>query len=101
MREDGGRRMLWFIAGVGAGVAAGLLLAPASGADSRRYLGRRVAGAGQECYGKGRDLYQRGCRLADEAAALFDEGRRIIEAEAAAAERDFTESEAGWNGIAR
>jgi gas vesicle protein len=77
-------RLLWFTAGFSIGAAVGIILAPVSGAEARRYVatktggGRQlIASSGREFLDKTRDLYQRGCELADEAAEMFDEGRRI------------------------
>lgn len=84
--------IFWFLAGFGIGAAAGMVLAPRSGADTRRGLTRRAKEAsdymsshGRECFDYGRELYDKGRQLADEAAELFEEGRRLME-EAEAAE---------------
>lgn len=86
MRQNSSPNLLWFLAGLGAGVAAGMIFAPAAGAETRRFLGERAAGAreylgqsGREYLEMGHDLYERGRSLADEAAEMFDEGRRLVE----------------------
>ena len=86
MRNTNREHLLWLVVGLAAGVAAGLLLAPAPGGDTRRTLQRKVATAGNFFAVSGRhyadygqDLYNRGRALADEAAEMFDEGRRLIE----------------------
>jgi hypothetical protein len=70
--------LLYFAAGLSLGAAVGILLAPASGADTRRYLGSH-AGAAREYLDYGRDLYDKGRELADEAAHMYEEGRDLIE----------------------
>ena len=63
----------------------GLLVAPASGAQSRRYLASKTSGgrkflstSGRDFLDKTRELYAKGCELADEAAEMFDEGRKLV-----------------------
>jgi gas vesicle protein len=79
-------KVLWFSAGFSVGAAIGLIVAPKSGAEARRYIADRtgsgralLASSGKDFLEKTRDLYQKGCELADEAAEMFDEGRRIVE----------------------
>lgn len=86
MRHNNSANVLWFLAGVGLGTAVGLVVAPASGADTRRQIGARAGQArqyvnlhGHEAYDLGRELYDKGRQLADEAAELFEEGRRLVE----------------------
>lgn len=79
-------KTLWFTAGFSLGAAVGLLIAPTSGAESRKYLAAKTSGgrklistSGRDFLDKTRELYAKGCELADEAAEMFDEGRRIVE----------------------
>lgn len=70
--------VMCFLAGLSLGAAAGLLLAPAPGADTRRYLTDR-AGSARIYLDKGRELYEQGRELADEAANLYEQGRHLVE----------------------
>ena len=70
--------ILYFAAGLSLGAAVGILLAPAAGSDTRRYLTDR-AGAAREYLDYGRDLYDKGRELADEAAHMYEEGRHLVE----------------------
>ena len=70
--------VLWFVAGLSLGAAAGLLAAPAAGAEIRKYLSDR-AGAAGDYLDYGRQLYEEGRELADEAATLYEEGRHLVE----------------------
>ncbi len=70
--------VLWFAAGISVGAAVGLLLAPAPGSDTRRYVGDR-ADAARDYADYGRQLYEKGRELADEAATLYEEGRHLVE----------------------
>ena len=79
-------RALWFVAGVAIGATVALLVAPYSGEETRRRIGRKaaegrdaLADTGRELVDKGRDLYDKGRKIADEAADLFDRGRRIVQ----------------------
>ncbi len=79
-------KVLWFTAGVSLGTGIGLLIAPRSGAETRRFLAEKsdagrqaIADSGKEFIGKTRELYERGCQIADEAAAMFEDGRRLVE----------------------
>jgi gas vesicle protein len=85
-RNSSGGNILWFLAGLSAGAAVGLLCAPAAGAETRRLLLEKterskayLATSGRDYMEKGRELYDKGRRLADEAAEMFDEGRKLVE----------------------
>ena len=86
MRQEKLPNLIWFITGMGIGAATAIVLAPQSGADTRRMIGRGanqargfVTSHGHEYYEYGRDLYDKGRHLADEAAIMFEEGRRLVE----------------------
>jgi gas vesicle protein len=86
MRRTKGTNLLWFVAGVTVGAAAGLLLTPVPGTETRRLIGERAKDAsgfiqesGREYLDKGWELYDHGRQLADEAAELFEDGRRLVE----------------------
>ena len=70
--------VLWFAAGMVLGAAVGLLAAPTSGIETRKYLSDRT-GAASEYLDYGRQLYEQGRGLADEAATLYEEGRHLVE----------------------
>jgi len=78
MRSDHTYNVLWFVAGLSLGVGAGMVLAPKSGAEMRRYLGEH-AGSARDYIGRGRELYEKGRELADEAAQLYEDGRHLVE----------------------
>jgi len=86
VRQDNIPNFIWFLAGVGVGAAAGMMLAPRSGAETRQMLSRGAGEAssyvtahGQDYMECGRELYDKGRLLADEAAEMFEEGRRMME----------------------
>jgi gas vesicle protein len=63
-----------------------LLYAPASGKDTRDYLGAKtddakdvIAESGKDLMDRGKELYDRGRSLADEAAELFERGRKLVQ----------------------
>ena len=94
MQNDSTSRILWFVTGACVGTALGVVLAPASGAETRRLLTTKagetshlVSQSGRDYLSKGRELYEMGCQLADDAAAMFDDGRRLMEGEAYGANR--------------
>lgn len=77
---------MWFLAGAFTGAALALLYAPASGEETRRYLGqqadrsrRALAESGQELLERSRELYEKGKHIADEAAELYEQGRRLVQ----------------------
>jgi gas vesicle protein len=83
--QDNGTKFVWFCAGAAIGAAIALLYAPASGAVTRRRIGKTaregrdtIADKGREFVDMGRDLYDKSKRLADEAADLFEEGRKMV-----------------------
>lgn len=85
-RENNRVIVAWFICGAIVGAAAALLMAPDSGAKTRRRIvgqaerGRKsLLESGQELFEKGRDLYERGREIAEEAAEMFERGRQIAE----------------------
>jgi gas vesicle protein len=99
MAQDGGEKLIWFLAGAAVGSTIALLYAPATGADTRRYIGEKtresgqaLAGTSKDMYERGRDLYERGRKLADEAADMLERGRNIVE-KAAEAAKDEVKSE--------
>ena len=75
MRQDGTTKVLWFLAGLAVGTAAGMLTAPRSGSATRHAL----AESGREYFDRGVELYEKGKQLADEAAEMYDEGRKLVE----------------------
>lgn len=79
MRNDVGSNMIWFFAGAVVGVAAGLLLAPQSGEETRRLISERAEEGGREWIDRGKELYDKGRQLAEDAADYFEEGRRLVE----------------------
>ena len=70
--RGGSNTPLWFIAGAVAGAAAALLFAPASGQETRAYVGRRSREAADELRERGREaahgLRERGREVMHEAA---------------------------------
>lgn len=81
-----GSNWMWFLAGAFTGAALALLYAPASGEETRRFLGqqadrgrRALAESGQELLERSRELYEKGKYLADEAAELYEQGRRLVQ----------------------
>ena len=82
--NDFSDHLIWFLAGVAVGAAAGLLLAPATGRETRRLISQKTSEGkdylvetGRDIYSKSKDIYERGKDLADDAAELFDRGRKL------------------------
>jgi len=70
MGNDGGSKLTYFIAGLGIGVAFGLLFAPSTGEETRDYLTQRVE--------DGREYAQRTAReLRDRANDLVERGKQV------------------------
>ncbi len=77
--------LTWFVTGALIGVAAGILLAPASGQETRRRLsetasrGREaVEDKSKDLIEAGRDMFERGRQLVEDAADLFERGRKLV-----------------------
>ncbi len=92
MAQENNSGFIWFIAGAAVGAAIALLYAPASGTDTRKYIGQKtressqaLAETSKDMYERGRELYERGRKLADEAAEMLERGRNIVEKAAEAA----------------
>jgi gas vesicle protein len=86
MAENDDSKVVWFLAGAAIGATVALLFAPASGAETREFIGRKtgegreaLAEKGRDLADKSRDLYDKGRKIADEAADLFDRGRRAVQ----------------------
>lgn len=84
--QETGGKLIWFIAGAAIGAAVALLYAPASGADTRKYIGQKtkegreaLTESGKEMYDRGRELYERGRRIADEAAEMLERGKQMVD----------------------
>jgi gas vesicle protein len=79
MRQDSAINLLWFVAGITIGTAAGMVAAPKPGTDTRRLLTSKAGEVGHLLATTGRELYEKGRELADEAAEMYDDGRHLIE----------------------
>lgn len=84
--KDSGSGFAWFFVGAITGAAVGLLYAPKSGKDTRKYIGRQTeksskvfTESGKEMVDRGKDLYDRGRAIADDAADLFERGRKLVQ----------------------
>jgi len=80
-----GEKWLWFFIGAALGAGVGLLYAPQSGEETRRYLrkkavdvGGTLSETGERVLEKGRDVYKKGAQVASEAADLLERGRKAI-----------------------
>ena len=85
-RENSGALIGWFVGGLLLGGAVALLVAPQSGARTRRVIkkqakrGRKTfLESSQDIVDRGRELYERGREIAEETAELFERGRKIAE----------------------
>jgi gas vesicle protein len=70
MGNDSGSKLTYFVAGLGIGIAFGLLFAPTTGEETRDYLTQRAE--------DGREYAQRTARdLRDRANDLVERGRQV------------------------
>jgi gas vesicle protein len=86
MSQGNGGNIIWFVSGLILGGAAALLIAPQTGAITRKKVAKQakmsrktIAASSREAYEKGRDLYERGRELAEDAAEMFERGRKLAE----------------------
>jgi gas vesicle protein len=89
-QSDSGNALLMFLLGAATGATCALLFAPASGSETRRYLGERARDARSSASGaasRARDVMEQGRQAAvttiDEwrpaVNAAIDSGRQVIE----------------------
>jgi gas vesicle protein len=88
LEDDSGSGIGWFFVGAAVGAVIGLLLAPKSGSETRRYIADRagsgretVTGMGRSVADRGKEYYEKGRGLASEASELFERGRKIVRGE--------------------
>jgi gas vesicle protein len=86
MAQENGSNFIWFVSGLVLGGLTALLLAPETGAATRKRIAKHakrsrksIAESSREAYEKGRDLYERGRELAEDAAEMFERGRKLAE----------------------
>ncbi len=75
--EDGGSRVLWFLAGLGIGSVLALLYAPRSGRETRRYIQKKADEAREFIAERGQEVCERGREIVEEAAGLVERGRKL------------------------
>jgi len=82
---ENGNKVIWFLTGAAIGAAVALLFAPASGEETRKYIGKKaeegrdaLADAGRDLADRSREYYDKGRKLAEEAGDLFDRGRKLV-----------------------
>ena len=86
MERNNGDFVIWFLGGAALGAVVALLVAPQTGARTRRKLaqqaekGRKtLIESGQELFGRGRELFERGREIVEEAADVLERSRKIAE----------------------
>jgi gas vesicle protein len=76
LNQNRNTKLLLFAAGMTIGAAAGVLLAPAPGVETRRRLADKAQSTG--LIERTREFYETGLRIAEEAAELFEDGRKLV-----------------------
>ena len=86
MADNVGSKITYFLVGMGIGALVGVLFAPKSGEETRKYLGQTtkdsreaMEASGRELMDRGKELYERGKKIADDAAELFERGRKLVQ----------------------
>jgi gas vesicle protein len=84
MEDD--NSLTWFLVGAAVGAAAGILLAPKSGSETRRIVSKTthdsreaVEKTGHDLMEKGKELYDQGKKIVEDASDLFDRGRKLVQ----------------------
>ena len=84
-QDDGASRLAWFLTGAIIGAAIGILYAPKSGKDTRRFISEKthqgkeaLSQTGTDLVDAGRDMFDRGRKLVEDAADLFERGRKMV-----------------------
>jgi len=83
---DDDNNLIWFLAGAAVGAAAGILLAPKSGSETRKLVSKTthdsaeaVEKTGHDLMEKGKELYDQGKKIVEDASDLFDRGRKLVQ----------------------
>jgi gas vesicle protein len=78
-------RLAWFLTGVVIGATVALLLAPASGKNTRQFISAKtqqgkdaVTETGKDVVEASKEIFDRGRKLVEDAADLFDRGRKLV-----------------------
>lgn len=72
MSENSGSKFVFFLAGIGIGALVGVLFAPQSGEDTRKYLSEKADGGRQYAQRKARELRER-------AEDAVERGKEVVE----------------------
>lgn len=86
MDDNNSSNFTWFLAGAVLGATAALLVAPKSGKDTRKYLGKTtrntreaMESSGRDMMERGKELYDRGKKIVEDASDLFERGRKLVQ----------------------
>ena len=74
----GGGGLVWFLAGLGLGLAVAVLYAPRPGRDVRRYVSSKAGEAHDLVTRRGRQVYDRGREVLDEASEMVERASRVV-----------------------
>jgi gas vesicle protein len=80
MSENSGSKFVFFLAGIGIGALVGVLFAPQSGEDTRKYLTERADEGRQYAQRKARELRERADDLVDRGKDVVDRQRGSLSA---------------------
>ena len=80
MAENGGKKLGYFLAGLGLGAVIALLFAPRSGEETRQYLRERAEEGVDELKRRGRELKERAGEVVEKGKELAERHRESVEA---------------------
>lgn len=80
MSENSGSKFTFFLAGLGIGALVGVLFAPQSGEDTRKYLAQKADEGRQYAQRKARELRERADDLIERGKETVDRQRESISA---------------------
>jgi gas vesicle protein len=89
--SNGGSKLGFFIAGLGVGAIIALLFAPASGDDTRDYLGRKANEGRDYVSGKGREIQRQAEELVEKAKDLVTQQKDQLSAALEAGKQAYQE----------
>src|SRR5580698_6628995 len=89
--SNGGSKLGFFIAGLGVGAIIALLFAPASGDDTRDYLGRKANEGRDYVSGKGREIQRQAEELVEKAKDLVTQQKDQLSAALEAGKQAYKE----------
>ncbi|HEV2425436.1 MAG TPA: YtxH domain-containing protein [Terriglobia bacterium] len=90
--NNGGSKVVYFLAGLGIGAIVALLVAPQSGEETRDYLSRKADESREYVSGRGRELRRQAEGLVDKAKDMVTQQKEQLSAALEAGKQAYQDS---------